>query len=416
MSRTSKEQIAGAYIAEYGSDIPDTTTFEEVKTICQKYGLNLPHFHLLNKTYRIDRGISNYALFHDNVLSGGREIPVLVPPSIATTPEHVPTPQATPTPVQVEAPMQTVIEEMVSKDNFVPKLSKTFTPFGYYRDMKEIIKSKNFFPVFVAGLSGNGKTFTTKQICAQLERECIVVPITIETTEDDLLGGFRLINGNTVWQDGPVIEAMKRGAVLVLDEIDLASHKIMALQSIIDGEGVLLKKINKFVSHEEGFTIVATANTKGEGKWKGQFVGTNVLNEAFLERFAVTFEQDYPTPSVESKILEKNLDGPQNEVFVKTLTQWASQIRQSYNDGAVEQVISTRRLIHIIKHYAIFRDELKAVKAGVARFRDTNKDAFSDLFVGLHEQPEVVEHLEPTPSGFADQAEALKSVGINPSI
>ena len=216
--------------------------------------------------------------------------------------------------------------------------------FGNFADIKKIIQSRVFYPTFITGLSGNGKTFSVEQACAQLGRELIRVNITIETDEDDLIGGFRLVDGATVWHNGPVIEALERGAVLLLDEIDLASNKILCLQSILEGNGVFLKKIGKFVRPTTGFNVIATANTKGKGSDDGRFIGTNVLNESFLERFPVTFEQEYPTASIETKILNKLCD---DENFCKRLADWADIIRKTFYDGGIEEIISTRRLVHI---------------------------------------------------------------------
>ena len=218
--------------------------------------------------------------------------------------------------------------------------------------------------------------------CAQLGRELIRVNITIETDEDDLIGGFRLVNGETAWHNGPVIEALERGAILLLDEIDLASNKILCLQSVLEGKGVFLKKIGKFVKPAPGFNVIATANTKGKGSDDGRFIGTNVLNEAFLERFPVTFEQSYPAPSVEQKILEGiALDlGVEDRDFCKRLVDWADIIRKTFYDGGIEEIISTRRLVHIIRAYSIFGNKAKAIDVCTARFDDETKQAFLELY------------------------------------
>jgi MoxR-like ATPase len=239
-----------------------------------------------------------------------------------------------------------------------------------------------FYPTFITGLSGNGKTLSVEQACAQLGRQLIRVNITIETDEDDLVGGFRLVNGETVWHNGPVIEALQRGAILLLDEVDLASNKILCLQSILEGKGVFLKKIGKFVKPEIGFNIIATANTKGKGSDDGRFIGTNVLNEAFLERFALTFEQEYPTVSVETKILKKvagNL-GVLDEKFCENLANWSDIIRKTFKDGGIDEIISTRRLVHIIRAFAIWNDRMKAIKVCVNRFDDETKQSFIELY------------------------------------
>ena len=270
----------------------------------------------------------------------------------------------------------------VAERNLVPEKDETFVKFGSFNDVKKIIQSKQFYPTFVTGLSGNGKTFSIEQACAQLGRELIRVNITIETDEDDLIGGFRLVNGETVWHNGPVIEALERGAILLLAEIDLASNKILCLQSVLEGNGIFLKKIGRFVKPARGFNVLATANTKGKGSDDGRFIGTNVLNEAFLERFPVTFEQEYPTVNNEVKILQavsKTL-GKVDEDFCKRLVDWADIIRKTFYDGGIEDIISTRRLVHIIRAYSIFKDKAKAMKVCINRFDDETKQAFMELY------------------------------------
>jgi hypothetical protein len=270
--------------------------------------------------------------------------------------------------------------------NLIPNKDATFVSFGNFSDIKKVIQSGLFYPAFITGLSGNGKTFGVEQSCAQLGRELIRVNITIETDEDDLLGGFRLVNGETVWHNGPVVEAMERGAILLLDEVDLASNKIMCLQSVLEGKGVFLKKIGKHVVPKAGFNVIATANTKGKGSDDGRFIGTNVLNEAFLERFPITFEQEYPTVSVETKILTKvaeSLNIPmigEHTDFIKHLCTWSEIIRKTFNDGGIDEVISTRRLVHIIKAYSIFGKKDKAIKVCLNRFDDETKATFVELY------------------------------------
>jgi len=268
------------------------------------------------------------------------------------------------------------------KQNLIPDKDDTFVSFGNFADIKKIIQSRLFYPAFITGLSGNGKTFGVEQACAQLGRELIRVNITIETDADDLIGGFRLVDGNTVWHNGPVIEALQRGAILLLDEIDLASNKILCLQSILEGKGIFLKKIGKFVKPSAGFNIFATANTGGKGSDDGRFIGTNVLNEAFLERFPITFEQEYPTASVETKLLKKYASslGIVDDKFCKYLADWGDIIRKTFYDGGVDEVISTRRLVHILRAYSIFDDKSKAVAICLNRFDDETKQAFMDLY------------------------------------
>ena len=269
-----------------------------------------------------------------------------------------------------------------TEQNLIPTKDDSFVKFGNFGDIKKIIESRVFYPTFITGLSGNGKTFSVEQACAQLGRELIRVNITIETDEDDLIGGFRLVNGETVWHNGPVIEALQRGAVLLLDEIDLASNKILCLQSILEGKGVFLKKIGRWVDPASGFNVIATANTKGKGSDDGRFIGTNVLNEAFLERFPVTFEQEYPTPATELKILEgvaRDLKVVAPD-FCKRLVDWADIIRKTFYDGGIEEIITTRRLVHIIHAFRIFGKKEKAIEVCVNRFDDETKQAFMELY------------------------------------
>ena len=278
---------------------------------------------------------------------------------------------------QIEKTYQAPAALPAIEQNLIPQKDDTFVRFGNFGDLKKIIQSRLFYPTFITGLSGNGKTFSVEQACAQLGRELIRVNITIETDEDDLIGGFRLVNGETVWHNGPVIEALQRGAILLLDEIDLASNKILCLQSILEGNGVFLKKIGRRVDPASGFNVIATANTKGKGSDDGRFIGTNVLNEAFLERFPVTFEQEYPTTATETKILNKLCD---DENFCKRLADWADIIRKTFYDGGIEEIISTRRLVHIVKAYSIFGDKAKAIQVCVNRFDDETKQAFLELY------------------------------------
>jgi hypothetical protein len=267
-------------------------------------------------------------------------------------------------------------------DNVVPQKDKDFVSFGNFADVKNVITSKKFYPIFITGLSGNGKTLSVTQACAVAKREMIRVNITIETDEDDLLGGYRLKDGQTIWQNGPVIEAMERGAVLLLDEIDLASNKIMCLQPILEGSGIYVKKINKFVKPKFGFNVLATANTKGQGSDDGKFIGTNVLNEAFLERFPITFEQEYPAAKTEQKIIATKLKsaGKADDKFATNLVTWADVIRKTYKDGGVDEIISTRRLVHIAEAYSIFNSKMKAIEVCTNRFDNDTKTSFVDLY------------------------------------
>jgi len=269
--------------------------------------------------------------------------------------------------------------------SFIPRVDPTYVSWGNASDIKKIFKSKMFFPVYLTGMSGNGKTFGIEQTCASLGREMIRVNFTAETDEDDLFGGFRLVNGETVFQYGPVVEAMKRGAVLLLDEIDLASSKVMALQSVLEGKGYFIKKRGEWVEPTPGFTVIATANTKGKGSDDGRFVGTNVLNEAFLDRFSVTLYQAYPSEAIEKKILQKAAEGfglrdATVDAFIPNLTMWGDIIRKTFEDGGVDDIISTRRLVDILKSYSIFGKKEKAIKMSIERFDDETRESFLSLY------------------------------------
>ena len=300
-------------------------------------------------------------------------------------------------------------------DNVVPNKDKDFVSFGNFSDVKNVITSKKFYPVFITGLSGNGKTLAVTQACAVAKREMIRVNITIETDEDDLLGGYRLRNGETVWQNGPVIEAMERGAVLLLDEIDLASNKIMCLQPILEGSGIYVKKINKFVQPKLGFNVIATANTKGQGSDDGKFIGTNVLNEAFLERFPITFEQQYPAAKTEQKIVATKLKsaGKSDEKFATNLVTWADVIRKTYKDGGVDEIISTRRLVHIAEAYSIFKNKMKAIEVCTNRFDDDTKTSFVDLYTKVDAGVSADQILQDKKA--AEEAEILSEQKSNDS-
>ena len=274
---------------------------------------------------------------------------------------------------------------MDQQDSYVPGKFPGYVAWGNFNTVKDVIKSGIFYPMFITGLSGNGKTLMVKEVCAKLKREYVRANITIETDEDDLIGGFRLLNGETVWHDGPVVTAMKRGAVLLLDEIDLASNKIMALQPVLEGSSIYLKKIGKWVHPAEGFTVIATANTKGQGSDDGRFIGTNVLNEAFLERFPVTIEQSYPTNSMEQKIVNNEMSkhGIEDKVFAENLVKWADVIRKTFYEGGCDEVISTRRLVHIVGAFSIFKDKMTAIQLTVNRFDAETKESFLDLYTKI---------------------------------
>ena len=284
---------------------------------------------------------------------------------------------------KIEVDEESVVAYHNPPENLIPEKDPLYVPFGNFNDVYTIIKSGRYYPAFITGLSGNGKTFMVEQACAKAKREYFRVNITVETDEDDLLGHYALIDGNTVWQDGPVVKAMERGAILLLDEIDLASSKIMCLQPVLEGKGVYLKKVNRFVSPSVGFNVLATANTKGKGSEDGRFIGTNILNEAFLERFPITVEQEYPSMSVERKILDKvfaSLDITEYGDFAEKLVTWADIIRKTFYEGGIDEIIATRRLVHIVNAYAIFGDRKKAIEMCIARFDEDTKTSFLDLY------------------------------------
>ena len=365
----NKKELVENLFAEYGKT---ELTRSEINEYIGKNSLPNPSW-LKSNTYKIARGI--YSLPVD-----GNDIsPVIkqeVQKSKVEKAESVDT-------VNKAA---LIISSLTG--DIVPTKDDVFVPWGYFKDIKSIVSSKQFYPICVTGLSGNGKTMNVQQACAQTKRECIRVNITIETDEDDLLGGYRLQDGQTVWQNGPVIEAMERGALLLLDEIDLASNKIMCLQPILEGNGVFLKKINKFVKPANGFNVIATANTKGQGSEDGKFIGTNILNEAFLERFPITVEQSYPTNKIENKILsnvmsDKGMTKKVDEKFATDLVNWADIIRKTFYEGGVDEIISTRRLVHIVEAFAIFKDKMKSIEMCTNRFDLDTKTSFLDLYTKI---------------------------------
>ena len=296
----------------------------------------------------------------------------------------------------VESPMVSNVIEFpkTETESYVPSKVNGYVKFGHYNDIKTIAKSGQFYPIFITGLSGNGKTMMIEQVHAEIKKELFRVNITIETDEDDMIGHYALVDGRTVWQDGPVTMAMERGATLLLDEVDLASNKIMCLQPVLEGNPLLIKKEGRIVRPAPGFTVMATANTKGKGSEDGRFIGTNILNEAFLERFPVTVEQEYPSVSVEKKIVIKLMEnlGCVDEEYAGKLVDWADLIRKTFYDGGVDEIIATRRLVHIVHAFAIFKDRMKAIAMCVARFDDQTKEVFMDLYSKLDEKVSVEEN------------------------
>ena len=362
----------------------DTVTRAEINALVKKKVIKNPSW-LKSDKFKVDRGV--YTLNVDSKKSDTKKV------------EN--------TKISTDSKAAYVVSSLT--DNVVPTKDDDFVNFGNYADIRNIVKSKKFYPCFITGLSGNGKTLAVTQACAESKREMIRVNITIETDEDDLLGGYRLRDGQTVWQNGPVIEAMERGAILLLDEIDLASNKIMCLQPILEGSGIYVKKINKFVKPKIGFNVIATANTKGQGSDDGKFIGTNILNEAFLERFPVTFEQQYPSAKIEEKIVSTKLKsaGKKDDKFAHNLVTWADVIRKTYTDGGVDEIISTRRLVHIAEAYGIFKNKMKAIQVCTNRFDDDTKNSFVDLYTKVDSGASVEQILEDKKK--AEEAEILSA-------
>ena len=292
------------------------------------------------------------------------------------------------------------MQSIVSDERSYATTDPTFVPWGSFKDITQIIKSEMFYPTYVSGLSGNGKTFMIEQACAKLGKEFIRVQINPETDEDDLLGGFRLVNGETVFAKGPVLKAMENGAILLLDEIDRATNKIMCLQGILEGKPVLVKKTGETIIPKKGFNVFATANTKGKGSDDGRFTAASILDDAFLERFTISVDMQFPSMAIEKRILNKHMDkfDVQDSEFVTKLVTWADIIRKTFYDDGVDEVISTRRLCHVVQTFSIFKDKMKSIDLCISRFDEDTKIAFLDLYTKVdsgaqldYDQPEVEE-------------------------
>ncbi len=363
-------------------------TRQEVMDLVTELGVKEPQWLTCKVENRVGRGL--YKLVWD---SAAPTVERVVPAEFKVSkdvPESIPAILST----DRNKPVQNLLDVQVSVannsyKNTVPTRDKSFVKFGIYKDLKTIIQSGMFYPVFISGLSGNGKSFTPEQICAELKREFYRVNITKNTNEDDLLGGFRLVGGETVWWDGPVVQAAERGAILMLDEIDYGSNEITCMQNVLEGKPFLIKKINKIVIPKPGFNIIATANTKGQGDTLGKFLFTNVLNEAFLERFSVTLEQAYPPATVEQKIVMNNLEmfGCPDADFASKLVVWANANRDTFRSGGINEIISTRRLVHIAKAFSMFKDRKKSVEICLNRFDDETKDALYSLYQKIDAEP-----------------------------
>lgn len=351
-------------------------TLQELKDLCEDNDLKFPQWYAKDLNYRAGRGMYR------------------VPTDLSSNPAVVPAPVAAPT-INVQAQVLKMPQDKISHGNrianvvtdletedLVPKPYKNYVPFGNYEDLVQIISSNKFFPIFITGHSGNGKTMSVEQACAKLKRKFVCVSMTPETDESDLLGNYVLINGQMEWRDGPVTVAARQGAVLCIDEIDYGAQNLSCLQRVLEGKPFLLKKKNESVVPAEGFTVIATANTKGKGSDDGRYMFTNVLNEAFLERFLNTYEQDWPPVTVEKKIIKKELTfhGRSDDEFADKLVTWADVIRKTFSEGAADEIISTRRLVHIAKTFSVFGNRLKAIELCLNRFDADTKASFLDLY------------------------------------
>ena len=356
-------------------------TRKQIIETAKSIGLGFPAWLVNGKPeVKVDRGVYNLTS-----MFGGQ---------VANAQPIEPATQQVPLAVVETQPRELVQAQLrVDVENLVPEKDATFVPFGFYKDLKKVLSSSMFYPIFISGLSGNGKTTMVEQVCANLKREAIRVNISIETDEDDLIGGNTLVDGNVVYREGPVLTAMKRGAVLILDEVDRGSNKLMCLQAILEGKPYFNKKTGETVTPAPGFNLVATANTKGRGSDDGKFISANILDEAFLERFAITVEQEYPTMATEKKIVLKKMDKVNNvdEEFATHLVTWSDVIRKTYYEGAIDELISTRRLEHIVNAFAVFGDKQKAVQLCVNRFDEDTKEAFIDLYAKVDPSVELAE-------------------------
>ena len=398
----NREMFKEAILKKFGNE---NFLKVDAKAICDKLGFTESQFKTISthvlRHIKVDKGI--FAFPTDHAFGSGKR-------KVKSSPEVVKaskkktlksdlavineaeqkTPEVKVVKASVEKPKTVSKSKTVQKTpavsvSLIPQSDPQYVSWGHFKDIKTIISSKIFYPVFVTGLSGNGKTSMIHEVCAKLKRDLVRVNITIETDEDDLLGGFRLVDGETVWQDGPIINAMRRGSIALVDEIDLASHKIMCLQTVLEGKPIYLKKINEVVYPEPGFNVIATANTKGKGSDDGRFIGTNILNEAFLDRFSATIYQEYPSTKMETKILKKQFAKYEidEDEFVDKLVKWADVIRRSFKEGAVDDIVTTRRLIDVTKSYSIFNDKMKAVAMCLERFDDETKESFTDLYTKI---------------------------------
>lgn len=356
MKNANRELLINELKTLAGSD--GTISRKSILAASDSLGIKYPAWILNRADLKVDRGVFNLT-----EMFNGSAAPISKPTVVVDN-------------TNLE------VTTIMDIENLIPSKDDTFVPFGFYQDIKKILNTSMFYPVFISGLSGNGKTTMVEQVCANLKREAIRVNISIETDEDDLIGGNTLVNGNVVYREGPVLTAMQRGAVLILDEVDRGSNKLMCLQAILEGKSYFNKKTGKTITPADGFTIIATANTKGRGSDDGKFISAQLLDEAFLERFAITVEQEYPKPAVEKKIVLNKMAraGCVDEDFATHLVTWSEVIRKTYFEGAVDELVSTRRLEHIVNAFSVFGDKQKAIQLCVNRFDEDTKEAFLDLY------------------------------------
>ena len=367
-------------------------TRQQLVTLSEETG-GKRQFWLEADQYRVGRGKYQLPLQEFNVNMAGLALVKSNPVSSMPITEPLMAPVA-----KAVTKMSSVAR--MQEGAIIPKVNSLYVPFGFFDNMKRIVASKKFYPVFVSGLSGNGKTFMVEQACAQLKVECLRVNISPETDEDDLIGGFRLIDGETKWFDGPVVQAMKSGAVLILDEIDRGSNKLMCLQGVLEGKGLFVKKTGEFVEPVAGFNVIATANTKGKGDETGRYMAATILDDAFLERFPITVEQEYPDVKIETKILTKLFAslGITDKAFAENLVKWADIIRKTFEEGAIDELISTRRLSHIAEAYTIFNDKMEAIKYCINRFDNETKTSFLDLYTKIDAGIDLTAEVTPAPA------------------
>lgn len=335
-------------------------------------------YTLLKRVPRAGRGIYQMSAIAN----------VVAMPRVAPAPRVAPEVVAETASKAVPAPSPRKVTSTSSEEVYVPASDPTFVKWGYFTDVAKVINSRMFYPMYVAGLSGNGKTMMIEQACAASKREYVRVQITPETDEDDLIGGFRLLDGETVFAKGPVIKAMEAGAILLIDEIDRGSNKLMCLQGILEGKPFMIKKTGEVVVPAPGFNVIATANTKGQGDENGRFIAATIIDEAFLERFTITIEQPYPSASIEKRIINNHMKkfGVDDADFVEKLVAWGQAIRKTFEDGGIEDMISTRRLCHIVQTFSIFGNRVKAIELCVNRFDADTRAGFLDLYTKIDVQ------------------------------